>query len=115
MLFNLADFTDLGTDDKFSMTDEDLVSFLLDLQKMDLSYEEFPAFVVQQSKTNFRIWIDNKNLKKQSQRDRGWQRDRVDKIAKGGKGGKAGGRSYKRRLSLEDVKKRTRCRRYQQT
>ena len=114
VLVSLADFTDLGTDEQFSMTDEDLASLLFHLEKRDISYAEFPAFVVQQSQTKFRTWTDNKNLKKQSQRDWAWQRDRVNKIAKGGKCGKAVGRSYKRMLFLEDVKKRTRCRRCHQ-
>ena len=55
VLVNLAEFTDLGTDEKISMTDEDIALFLLDLEKRNLFYEEFPAFVIKQPKTKFRI------------------------------------------------------------
>ena len=54
----------------------------------------------------------NKELKRSSQRDRSYLQRRVDTISKGG--GKGGGKFFRKKLTLEEVKKRTRCKRCQQ-
>ena len=111
VLVSLPDPVDFDAEEYFSMTEEDYAVLLADLERKDIYYDELLAFVVQQSQLKLRTWSDNKDLKRKSQRDRGWLKGRVDRIAKGGKGGANGGRTYKRRMSLEDIKMRTRCRR----
>ena len=54
VLVNLPDLVDLGAAEKFPMTDEDYDILLADLEKKDIYYEEFPAFVVQQSQFKLR-------------------------------------------------------------
>ena len=57
-------------------------------------------------------WKANKELKRSSQRDRSYLQKRVEAISKGG--GKGGGKFFRKKLTLEEVKKRTRCKRCQQ-
>ena len=55
-----------------------------------------------------RTWKANKELKKSANRDRSYIKRRTDAIAKGG------GKSFRKRLTLDEVKKRTRCKRCNQ-
>ena len=83
VLVSLAEFginDASGADDQISMTEDDYEVFLLDLIKGDMTYEDFPAFVVQQVQNKLRTWTQNKDLKRKMKRDRDWIRSRVEKM-----------------------------------
>ena len=111
-MVNVEDLGLHSCGEPYIMKFEDYDALLADLGSENFPFDAAGIFVVRQATTKLRTWTQNKELKKATQKDRGFLKGRVARMVDGG--AKRPGRAWRKRMTIRDIKARTFCHRCNQ-